>query len=178
MGRRLAAVPDTPRQGIGLIRVSKEREGMVSPEIQRAAIEQAAPPAGVDIVEWVEGIDQSGTAKRSRWWATLEQVVAKIESGERQAIVCWKFSRLGRNRVRRALALERIEDAGGIVVSAHEPLDASTSAGRLHRDVLGVIDSWQADTIGEQWRQAFAPRLRLGPRAPGRSGFGFTVVDG
>ncbi|MFX4673881.1 hypothetical protein ABTB51_19370, partial [Acinetobacter baumannii] len=56
--RRLRVVPER-RRGIAAIRVSKERDNMTSPEIQRHVISEFAARENIDIVEWIEGIDES-----------------------------------------------------------------------------------------------------------------------
>ena len=65
MSGRLRVVPTpaatTPR-ALGLVRVSKERDGMVSPEVQRHAISDYATARGYQINGWLEGLDESGVS--------------------------------------------------------------------------------------------------------------------
>ncbi|MCW2542817.1 MAG: hypothetical protein JWM40_369, partial [Frankiales bacterium] len=75
MSSRLRPVPDIPPRALGMIRVSKERDGMMSPDVQRAAILDYAHQRGYVIVDWLEGIDQSGSRAKSAWWPRLEQAV-------------------------------------------------------------------------------------------------------
>lgn len=41
---------------------------MVSPEVQRVAIEDYAASRGYVVAGWLEGLDQSGSRARSAWW--------------------------------------------------------------------------------------------------------------
>jgi hypothetical protein len=56
----LRPVPESPPRVLGLIRVSKERDGMVSPEVQRVAIADYAAHRGYQVVGWLEGSTSRG----------------------------------------------------------------------------------------------------------------------
>jgi hypothetical protein len=87
-------------RALGLVRVSKERDGMISPEVQRVAISDYAAARGYEITGWLEGIDESGSRARSAWWPRLDQAVAAVEAGEYDVILVWKYSRVARHRLR------------------------------------------------------------------------------
>lgn len=176
---RLSAVPSAPRRVIAIIRVSLEGgrgEQLLSPDVQLAAIEKDAHRRGWKIVDVVEAIDQSGSQRRSAWWPTLDAAIARVEAGDVDGIVAWKYSRFARNRVRWAIAVERVETAGGILESATEELDATTSAGRFQRGVLAEVNAFQADQIGESWRETHANRLARGLPHNGGPRFGYTYA--
>lgn len=173
MAPRLAAVPDTPQRGVGLIRVSKERDGMVSPEVQRASIETYAAGRGVEIVAWVEGLDESGSRARSAWWPRLDQAVADVEAGEYDVILVWKFSRTARHRLRWAVAIDRVETAGGRIESATEQFDTTTSSGRLARGMLAELNAFEAERIGETWKEAHERRVARGLPPTGKPKWGY-----
>ena len=132
---RLSVVPESPLRALGLIRVSKlgdrDEDDLLSPDIQRVAIEDHCARRGHVITGWIEGIDESGSQRTSAWWAKLDQGVEMIERGDVDVLVVWKFSRVARLRLRWAIAVDRVETAGGGIESATEPLDVSTSSGRL-----------------------------------------------
>lgn len=160
------------RRGLGLIRVSREREGMTSPDVQRHAIQEYAASRGIEIVGWVEGIDESGSKSKSAWWAKLDASVARMEAGEVDTIVVWKFSRTARHRLRWAVALDRVDTAGGSLESATEQTDA-TPSGRFARGMLGELNAYQAELIGETWREAHERRIREGLPPTGGHRFGY-----
>lgn len=157
-----------------MIRVSREREGMTSPEVQRHAIQAFADANNIDMLFWVEGIDESGSRKKSAWWPRLDQSVERIVSGEVDVIVVWKYSRTGRNRLKWAIALDKVDAAGGVVLSASEPIETKTAAGKFARGMLGEMNAYQADLIGESWKDAHARRFREGKPINGKPRFGYT----
>lgn len=170
---RLHAVPDAPRRALGLVRVSKARDDMVSPELQRTAIEDHAARRGYRLVQWMEGLDESASRDRSPWWRRLEEAVALVEAREVEVVLVWKVSRAARHRRRWAVALDRIEVAGGTLESATEGLDATTSTGRLARGMLAELAAWEADVKSEQWKEAQARRRRIGLPHTGGPRFGY-----
>jgi len=149
---------------------------MHSPEVQRHAIETWAAANNVDMLDWVEGIDESGSRARSAWWPRLDQSIDRLEQGEFDLIVVWKFSRTGRHRLRWALALDRVDQLGAGIVSVTEPIDATTSHGRLARGMVGEFNAYQADLIGDTWRDAHARRFREGKPINGKPRFGYTYT--
>jgi site-specific DNA recombinase len=158
----LRAVPQTAPRALALIRVSKEREGMVSPELQDTAIGDHCARSGYTITHRMEGLDESGSRSRSRWWAKLDTAVGMVEAGDIDVIVVWKFSRTARHRLRWAVALDRVEAAGGRLESATEQVDVSTSTGRFTRGMLAELAAFEADRIGETWKETHHRRRSLG----------------
>ena len=172
--RHLEAVqPVTPRRGIALIRVSKERERMISPENQRYAIEQYAARERITVVEWVEGIDESGSRRKSAWWAKLDGAVERIEKREADVLLVWRIDRTARNRVRWAIASDRVETAGGYIESATEPNDRSP-AGRFGRGVMAEHAAFIAESIGATWKETHERRVRHGLTPGGGRRYGYT----
>ncbi len=107
---------------------------------------------GFDAVFYEPEINVSG-AKADR--AVVEQIIACVEAGDLDGLVVYKLDRLSRLAPRqRAELFERIEAAGGAVLSATEDLDASTPQGRFVRELwLGL-----ARMQWEEHRDAFAAR--------------------
>lgn len=169
----LRVVPERPPRVLGMIRVSKEREGMISPEVQRAAITDYCTARGYDVTGWLEGLDESGSRRRSAWWPRLEQGVAAVEAGVYDVIVVWKFSRTARNRLRWAVAIDRVEAAGGRLESATEQFDTTTSSGRLARGMLAELNAFEAERIGEVWKSVHESRIRAGKPATGKPKWGY-----
>lgn len=177
MGARLRAVPERAPRAIGIIRVSakmgRSDEDLISPDTQRVAIIDAAARRGYELIDWVEGIDESGTKARSPWWDKLDSVVARIEAGEADIALGWKFSRAARHRVKFAVAIERVEAAGGRLESATEDFDVTTATGRLGRGMVNELSVFQAELIGEGWKEAHAARIRAGKPHSGGPRFGY-----
>lgn len=171
---RLRPVPETAPRAIGLIRVSKERDGMISPEVQRTAINDYAAARGYTVTGWLEGLDESGSRSRSAWWPRLDQAIAAVETGEYDVVLVWKFSRTARHRLRWAVAIDRIEEAGGRLESATEQVDTTTSTGRFTRGMLAELNAFEAERIGEVWKEVHARRVASGRPANGKPRWGYT----
>lgn len=174
----LAAVPERAPKALGLVRVS-DRSGrddtdLASPEIQRRAIADHCARRGYQLVDVIEGIDESGSRSRSAWWARLDQGVGRIEDGDVDLLVVWKFSRTARHRLKWAIAVDAVESAGGRLESATEDFDTATSAGRFARGMLAELNAFEAERIGEGWKEAHEARVRSGRPATGRPKWGYT----
>jgi len=177
--RRLRAAPERPRV-LGLVRVSKEGgrgERLLSPELQETAIREHAERLAGDVVGIVPAIDDSGSRAKSAWWAKLDAAVERVEAGEIDVIVVWKYSRLARNRRRWAVAVDRIEAAGGRIESATEP-NEQTASGRFARGMLAELAAFEAERIGEGWREVHASRVRRGLPPGGKLPWGWQWEDG
>lgn len=166
-----------PRRAIALVRVSMESDKLTSPENQRYAIEQYAERTGDQIIEWVEGIDESGSRKKSAWWAKLDSAIERMERGDADVILVWKFSRTARHRLKWAVALDRVDSAGGSLESVTEQTDP-TPSGRFARGMIGEMNAYQAELIGEVWTETHERRRRAGLPATGGPRFGYVIEDG
>lgn len=173
----LAPVPETPRRALGMVRVSKERERMISPELQRTAISDYAARMGYVLVDWVEGIDTSGSRAKSAWWPRLDQSIERVEAGDVDVILVWKFSRAARNRRRWAIAIDRVEAAGGHLESATEP-NERTASGRFARGMLAELAAFEAERIGETWKEVHSSRVARGLPPGGKLPWGWRWMPG
>lgn len=173
MARRLAPVPDSPLRVVRLIRVSKAREEMISPELQDTAIDDFEARRGMSSVARLEGLDESGSKAGSRWWARLDEAIAMVERREADVIVGYRFDRAARNRLRWALAVHRVEEAGGQILSATEDVDPTTATGRFTRGMLAEVAAWRAEEIGERWKEVLDRRRRLGLPTGRAAAFGY-----
>ncbi|MGH3813436.1 MAG: recombinase family protein [Pseudonocardiaceae bacterium] len=169
----LHAVPQVQPRAVALIRVSKERDGMVSPEVQQLAISSYAQSRSYHVVEWLEGLDESGSRVKSRWWAKLDEGIGWVEDGRAEILLVWKFSRTARHRLKWAVALDRVETAGGRLESATEQVDAATSTGRFTRGMLAELNAFEAERIGETWKEVHASRVGNGLPATGKPKWGY-----
>lgn len=173
MPARLRTVPERPLRALGMVRVSKERDGMMAPEVQRVAIADYAASRGYEVTGWLEGLDESGSRAKSAWWPRLDQAVSEVESGQYDVILVWKFSRTARHRLRWAVAIDRVEEAGGRLESATEQVDTTTSTGRFTRGMLAELNAFEAERIGEVWKEVHARRIASGRPASGKPKWGY-----
>jgi DNA invertase Pin-like site-specific DNA recombinase len=154
---------------IGYVRVSTYREEKISPELQRASIEAWAERRGRRIVHWVVDLDTTGRNFRRK----IMKAIGYIEDGTAKEIAAWKYSRFGRQRYGNAVNLERLERAGGQLVSSTEEVDARTAIGRFQRGMLLEVAAFESDRTGEQWAETHEWRRQQGlPHGGGRR-FGY-----
>ncbi|MFD7738391.1 recombinase family protein [Streptomyces sp. MJM8645] len=155
---------------IGYIRVSTWKEEKISPEIQQAAILEWASRNRKRIVRWITDLDMTGRNFKRK----IMQGIEAIERAEAKGIAVWKFSRFGRSRDGVAVNLKRVENTGGELVSATEPIDARTAIGRLYRGIIFEFSAYESDRAGEQWAETHDLRRSMGLPATGRERFGYT----
>ncbi|WP_435109965.1 recombinase family protein [Nocardiopsis synnemataformans] len=159
---------------IGYLRVSTAREDMISPDLQADHIDRLARTTGRRIVRWYADLDLSGRTLKKRQISSIIDGIATGTSPEKaKEVGVWKFSRFGRNRADNAFNLARLEAAGGSLISATEPVDASTAVGRFNRNILMDVAELEGDLIGENWKDAQAYRRRAGLPNSGRPRFGY-----
>ncbi|MFD5838175.1 recombinase family protein [Streptomyces collinus] len=156
---------------IGYARVSTWREEMISVDIQKSVVEDAAARRGRYVAEWIVDEDATGRNFKRKVMRAIE-IVEDRERAERE-LWSWKFSRFGRNRHGVAINLARIENVGGELISATEDVDAKTAVGRFTRGMLLEVAAFESDRAGEQWKETHELRRRLGLPSGGGKRFGY-----
>ncbi|GHJ27036.1 integrase [Streptomyces hygroscopicus subsp. sporocinereus] len=155
---------------LAYIRVSTWKEEKISPELQRDAIMQWAKRTGRCIIAWIEDLDVSGRHFKRK----IMQCIERVEAGEARGVAVWRYSRFGRDRTGNAINLARLQQAGGELESATEPVDASTAIGRFQRGMILEFSAFESDRAGEQWRETHDHRrYKLRLPAQGRKRFGY-----
>jgi DNA invertase Pin-like site-specific DNA recombinase len=158
------------------VRVSTAREEMISPELQRrdvdAYLARMSRESGRTwrAVIVVEDLDISG---RSFAREGIQRLMAMVREGAITTIVTYRYDRFGRN-VQQALAyVAEVESLGGQVVSATEPIDASTSMGNFMRTQTFAMAEMYSRQIGEGWKRVHQYRLAQGLPTNGRERYGY-----
>ncbi|MDN3056213.1 recombinase family protein [Streptomyces sp. SRF1] len=154
---------------IGYIRVSTWKEEKISPQIQKAAIEEWARRTRRRIIRWVVDLDKTGRNFKRK----VMKAIASVEGREAKGIAVWKYSRFGRNRDGIAVNLKRVESVGGQLESATEQIDARTALGKLQRGILFEFAAYESDRAGEQWKETHQLRREAKLPATGRARFGY-----
>lgn len=101
-----------------------------------------------------------------------------VENGEADVIIVWKWSRFARNRHDWAVALDRVEVAGGTLESSTEPVDVTTSNGRFARGVLAELAAFESERIGDVWKEVQQRRVGAGFSASGNDHWGYVHEKG
>ncbi|MFE7782074.1 recombinase family protein [Streptomyces nigrescens] len=155
---------------LAYIRVSTWKEEKISPELQRDAIAQWAKRCGKRIIGWIDDRDVSGRHFKRK----IMRCIERVEAGEARGVAVWRYSRFGRDRTGNAINLARLQQAGGELESATEPVDASTAIGRFQRGMILEFSAFESDRAGEQWRETHDHRrYKLRLPAQGRKRFGY-----
>jgi site-specific DNA recombinase len=160
-----------PTPVIGYARVSTWREEMISIDIQKNVVEEAAARRGRFVAEWIIDEDATGRNFKRKVMRAIE-IIEDPDRSERE-LWSWKFSRFGRNRHGVAINLARIETVGGELVSATEEVDAKTAVGRFTRGMLLELAAFESDRAGEQWKETHELRRSMGVPAAGGRRFGY-----
>ena len=152
------------------LRQSTYREESISLELQETAGRDYAARHGYDVVA-VES--DPGLSGRTFNRPGVAAVMDMVEQGAVDVILLWKWSRLSRNRLDWYTAADRAQQAGGRIESATEPIDTSTSIGRLSRGMMIEIAAFESERAGDQWREAHERRVRNGRPHHGKNRFGY-----
>lgn len=150
----------------GIVRVSHMGERKADSEKfhadadQMEEIEAWAKAKGVRVNFLPPELDVSGgwsIEKRPSLLAAVEG----IESGKYAGLVVAYLSRMGRSVTKQLATWDRVEAAGGEVVSVREGIDTSTASGKLQRNLLLAID----EHYREQHVEHFDRRRRIATEA-------------
>jgi DNA invertase Pin-like site-specific DNA recombinase len=140
---------------IGYVRVSRvagrEGDSFISPTVQREKIEQYLAAQGHALVDWAEDLDQPGS-KYGR--PGFQRALEAVENGEADGIAVAALDRFARSVPDAAVALRRLEQAGGALVSVMDALDTTTSVGRFARTMMLGLAELELDRTRENWRVA------------------------
>jgi DNA invertase Pin-like site-specific DNA recombinase len=154
---------------IGYWRVSRAREEMISPDLQKSSISECARRTGRHIVAWIGDPDKTGRNFKRK----ITDAIGRVQRGEAREILVYRYDRWGRNAVDSLANVRRVEIAGGSVVSATEPLDPETAIGKYNRTNSFALAEMQSDLIGENWNAVLASRVSSGKPANGTARFGY-----
>lgn len=168
--RRLQPVPDTPPRAVLYLRQSVSRDDSISLELQETAGRDYCRRQGYQVVA-VEA--DPGISGRTWKRPAVQRVMSMVDEGAVDVVVLWKWSRLSRSRRDWAIAVDRVDVAGGRIESATEQVDVSTATGRLARGVLAEFAAFESDRIGEVWKEVHGSRLAEGYAPNGKPRFGY-----
>lgn len=165
--------PTAEPRAVLYLRQSTYREESISLELQEAAARDYANRQGYRVI----GVEADpGITGRTWKRPAVQRTLQMIERGEADVIVLWKWSRLSRARLDWAIAVDKVETAGGRIESATEPTDTTTSAGRLARGILAEFAAFESERIGEEWQRAIRSRQARGLPGTGGPRFGYVRV--
>jgi site-specific DNA recombinase len=160
-----------PKRAVEYRRVSKERENMISPELQgRAIADFLSRNSDLVLAGMVEDLDASG---RNFIRAGIQEIIARVEAGTCDVVLVYRYDRFGRNVRHSLVNIAKVERAGGRVISVTEPIDADTAYGKFSRVQLLALAELQSDLISENWMTVKSYRIARGLPFDGRDRYGY-----
>lgn len=115
----------------GYIRVSRiggrAGDGYISPDVQRAQIEDYARTLNAEVIEWHSDEDFTG-GNTDR--PGFQEAIRRIESGDTDGLIVAHTDRFSRSVADGSAMVQRILAAGGLFASALERMDPSTPTGQ------------------------------------------------
>lgn len=158
----------------GYVRVSRvggrEGDSFIAPATQREKIESFAAVRGFEIDEVFTDLDESG-GKLDR--PGFEEALQRVERGESGGIVVAKLDRFARSLVGALQAIERIQEAGGVILSAEGDFDTSTPTGKMVARIMLTLAEFELDRIRDGWVTAQAHAVARGVHVASRTPTGY-----
>ena len=156
------------------VRVSRvggrEGDSFISPEIQEEKCRALAKARGLKVGQVFTDLDASG-GKMNR--PEFKKALARIKSGASGGIVVARIDRFARTLLGGLSAIDDINDAGGVVLTADGEFDTSTATGELVLSILLSLAQFELRRIREGWKDA-QDRARARGVHIGKPRFGYT----
>jgi len=174
-----------PKELAGIsIRVSLDKrahgmaEEIVSPDTQEDRCRAYCEAQGWEVVMVESDLDESGFNQHYTKREGLMRLIRAVEEGKITKIVVFKFNRLSRRLADFTEICDRVERAGGGIVSVTEQVDTSTPAGRMIRNIMASFAQYQSEELAEQIYETWLTKVKRGERQPGRPPYGTRLVKG
>jgi DNA invertase Pin-like site-specific DNA recombinase len=137
---------------IGYIRVSRDREGGISPDQQRKEIEHWAATPGTerDIVWLPPDTDYSG---KSLDRPSMQQALELLRAAAADGLVVARLDRLTRSVADLNLLIREAQSAGWNLVGLDVGVDLLTTNGKMVAHLIGAISEWYLDRVTEEWEK-------------------------
>jgi site-specific DNA recombinase len=165
-----------PRRVIGYARISKATDESTSIERQRELIRTTCQARGWALAEIVEDVDVSAT-KTGLDRPGLSRVREAVVAKRVDVVLVWRIDRVARSIANLSELTDEWSKAGVALVSATEPFDMTTSAGRMLLQLLGVFAEFEAASIRDRVLAARSALVKARRWPGGSPPYGYRVVD-
>lgn len=145
-------------------------DSFISPALQRERCEQHAALHGHRIIAVHEELDVSGGRDDRPLW---QHMLSRVEAGETGGVIVARIDRFSRSLVGALNAIERLETAGGVIISVNEQFDTSTPMGRAVMRILLVIAELYREEASKGFRVARERAVARGVHIATRPPFGY-----
>lgn len=105
----------------------------------------------------------------------LKKLLADAKQGKFHAVVSYKYDRLSRNTKDFIHILEAFDRHGIVYISVTQPIDTSSSVGRLMRSILVEFSQFERELISERTRDKRAAMAKKGKWPGGQPVLGYNV---
>ncbi len=105
----------------------------------------------------------------------LKKLLADARLGKFQAVVSYKYDRLSRNTKDFIHILETFDRHGIVYLSVTQPIDTSSSVGRLMRSILVEFSQFERELISERTRDKRAAMAKKGKWPGGQPVLGYDI---
>jgi site-specific DNA recombinase len=122
-----------------------------------------------------ERYDDGGFTGANTDRPALQRLLADIEEGKIDRVVCYKVDRLSRSLLDFAQMMQTFEKYGVGFVSVTQSFDSATSMGRLVLNVLLSFAQFEREIISERTRDKVAATRRKGKWSGGRPPLGYDI---
>lgn len=158
------------------VRQSKDIAGIgAAVDRQRQDCERLCAERGWTVVDTLTDNDLSASSGRVR--PGYERLLAMVDAGQLDVIVCWHVDRLTRRVIDLEDVITRCERAGTKVATVSGDLDLSTDAGRLVGRILASVARGEVERKSARQKRAALQSAEAG-EPPTRRAFGFTPDGG
>jgi DNA invertase Pin-like site-specific DNA recombinase len=161
---------------VGYVRVSTEGQAIdgVSLDAQRTRVEGWCTTNGFTLVAL--HIDAGVSGKRADTRPGLQKALEEA-CRRRAALVVYSLSRLARSTKDALTISDRLDRAGGDLVSLSERIDTTTAAGKMVFRMLAVLAEFERDLVSERTAVAMAHLRSQGKRISGKLPYGYMLAN-
>ena len=158
-----------------LARRDEDSDSFISVKVQEERIRAWAVANGHEIIEAWHEIDVSGgTMDRP----LLNEVMARIDSGETEGVVVYNLSRFARTLKGSVELIEQINKRGALFASVSDGFDITTSTGRMVMNILLAIAQAERERLSESWLTAKTEAVGRGIHISANVPFGYIRGQG
>ncbi|HYU12674.1 MAG TPA: recombinase family protein [Stellaceae bacterium] len=125
----------------------------------------------------VQAYDDGGLSGATMDRPALQQLLANIQAGKIDVVVCYKVDRLTRSLADFAKIVEIFDQRGVSFVSVTQQFNTTTSMGRLTLNVLLSFAQFEREVTGERIRDKIAASKRKGMWMGGVPPLGYRARD-
>jgi DNA invertase Pin-like site-specific DNA recombinase len=159
---------------LGYVRVSKAREDMISPDIQRDEIQRYAVRHDLEVVEWFEDLDLSG---RTDERPALQSMLQRAIDDDVDAVIVYRLDRFSREPLHFYQLVHSLSQAGVELHDAGESAYDASPEAEFIRGIKVLIAKQESRNLGKRLKDAHRRLAKEGRWSGGPLPYGFQRVE-